>query len=112
MVVWSPYLLGRDPAHWGLPMAFRPERFLADAAGDRPAGTRDAIASLAYAPFGAGPRKCIGFALAHMELQLIASRVAERLRLEPRFTTMPRPEGMVTSRPAGGVPVRVVARAG
>lgn len=115
MVVWSPYLLGRDPAHWRDPTEFRPARFTADA-GDGEAGTDNAatraVTSMAYAPFGAGPRKCIGFALAHMELQLIASRVAERLRLEPRFATVPPPEGMVTSRPAGGVPVRVVARAG
>lgn len=110
MVVWSPYLLGRDPAHWEHPTAFRPERFLGDGAGDGSAATRDAVTSLAYAPFGAGPRTCIGFALAHMELQLVASRVAERLRLEPLFTDVPRPEGMVTSRPTGGVPVRVLAR--
>lgn len=106
LLLWSPYLLGRDPAHWDEATTFRPERFLD---GDGAAG-RDAVVDLAYAPFGAGPRKCIGFALAQLELQLIASRVAQRLRLAPRFAGVPRPVGMVTSRPEGGVPVTVHAR--
>jgi cytochrome P450 len=103
-VVWSPYLMGRDPAHWDDPLAFRPERFL-DATGR--VVDRDAVANLAYLPFGAGPRKCIGFALAQMELTLLVSRLARRLDLDPAFTAPPAAEGMVTSRPVGGVPATV-----
>jgi cytochrome P450 len=116
LLLWSPYLLGRDPAHWHDPTAFRPDRFTGGSA-DHVDGTthvdgaaHDAVTTLAYLPFGAGPHKCIGFALAHMELQLIASRVAQRLRLEPRFDTLPPPTGMVVSRPDAGIPVTVRAR--
>lgn len=101
-VVWSAYLMGRDPAYWDDPTAFRPERFLDDSGA---ALDRDAVTNVAYLPFGAGARKCIGFALAQMEMQLVVSRLAQRVDLEPAFTQIPAPEGMVTSRPAGGVPV-------
>jgi cytochrome P450 len=100
-VVWSAYLMGRDPAYWDEPTVFRPERFLD---GSGLAVDRDAVTNLAYLPFGAGVRKCIGFALAQMEMQLVVSRLAQRLDLEPAFTQIPAPEGMVTSRPRGGVP--------
>lgn len=103
LVVWSAYLMGRDPAHWDEPTVFRPERFL-DASGL--VLDRDAVTNLAYLPFGAGVRKCIGFALAQMEMQLIVSRLAQRLDLEPALTQIPAPEGMVTSRPRGGVPAK------
>jgi len=105
-VIWSAYLMGRDPKYWDDPLAFRPERFL-DAAGRTI--DRDAVTNLAYLPFGAGPRKCIGFALAQMELVTIVSRLAQRLDLTPAFTTPPAPEGVVTSRPVGGVPVVIHA---
>ena len=103
-LVWSPYLLGRDPDHWDGPMSFRPDRFLGTD-GDGGPGASDA-----YLPFGAGPRKCIGFALAHLEMQLIAARVAQRLDATPSFTAVPPAVGMVTSRPSGGVPVVVTER--
>jgi hypothetical protein len=44
-----------------------------------------------------------------MELTLLISRLAQRLDLDPGFTTPPAPEGLVTSRPTGGVPVVVRA---
>lgn len=103
-VVWSAYLMGRDPGYWDEPTVFRPERFL-DRSGH--ALDRDATTSLAYLPFGAGVRKCIGFALAQMEMQLVVSRLAQRVDLEPAFTQIPASEGMVTSRPLGGVPTTV-----
>jgi cytochrome P450 len=106
LVVWSAYLMGRDPAYWDEPTVFRPERFL-DSSGL--VLDRDAVTNLAFLPFGAGVRKCIGFALAQMEMQLVVSRLAQRLDLEPAFTQIPTPEGMVTSRPLGGVPARTLA---
>ncbi|HET6949431.1 MAG TPA: cytochrome P450 [Acidimicrobiales bacterium] len=75
---------------------------VADSSGRVP--DRDAITNLAFLPFGAGVRQCIGFALAQMEMQRIISRLAQRLDLEPAFTQPPPPEGMVTSGPHGGVP--------
>jgi cytochrome P450 len=61
-------------------------------------------------PFGRGPRNCIGFALAQMELTLVIARLAQRLDLDPTRDREPRPVGMVVNRPRGGVPMRVRVR--
>jgi cytochrome P450 len=105
LVLWSPYLMGRDPTAWENPLEFQPERFagrsLADARSDP-----------GWAPFGRGPRSCIGFALAQMEMTLIPSRLAQRLDVELVTPGVPAPAGMVVSRPSGGLPVRLRNRVG
>lgn len=100
MVAWSPYLAGRDPRAWDEPLAFRPERHL------DPTPEQAARTEAAWVPFGRGPRRCIGFALAQMELTLVLARLAQRVDLELVDPTTPRPRGMVVNRPAGGVRVR------
>ena len=62
----------------------------------------------AWVPFGRGPRRCIGFALAQMELTLILARLAMRVDLHAVNPNTPSPQGMVVNRPRGGVPVRMV----
>ncbi|KAG4442853.1 hypothetical protein IFR05_001649 [Cadophora sp. M221] len=61
-IVFSPWVLNRDPAHWG-PNArcFVPERWL-----DDPSGGADHPYS--FLTFGAGPRRCIGEQYARDEL--------------------------------------------
>ena len=58
-------------------------------------------------PFGGGYRKCIGFALATLELQALAVRLAQRVSwtLDRPAT---RPAGVATFAPKGGVPITVV----
>ncbi len=104
LLLWSPYLAGRDPAVWSDPLRFDPGRFQA------PTAAQQAIIDRAWVPFGRGPRQCIGFALAQMELVLILARIAQRLDLTPTSTVVPRPVGMVVNRPDGGVPVLVAPR--
>ena len=100
MVMWSPYLAGRSVDAWGDPLEFRPERHL----NPRP----ESIAQMqaAWVPFGRGPRRCIGFGLAQMELTLILARLALRLDLQAVNQDTPDPHGVVVNRPRGGVPVR------
>jgi cytochrome P450 len=105
LVMWSPYLMGRDAGSWERALEFRPERF-------EGRSSSDARSDPAWAPFGRGPRSCIGFALAQMEMTLIASRLAQRLDIELTETAIPAPTGMVVSRPTGGVPARLRNRAG
>jgi cytochrome P450 len=105
LVLWSPHLAGRDPQAWTDPLTFDPDRFV-----DPPEAKR-AIADAAWVPFGRGPRNCIGFALAQMELTLVIARLAQRLDLEPTSDRPPRPVGMVVNRPSGGAPMRVRLRA-
>ena len=104
LVLWSPYLAGRDPGSWTDPDEFRPERFAdLDEA-------QKALADDAWVPFGRGPRMCIGFALAQMELTLIVARLAQRVDLASVVAQPPEASGLIVSRPVGGVPMRVAAR--
>ena len=100
-ILWSPYLAGRDARGWGDPLTFRPQRHL------DPAPAATAVNDAAWVPFGRGPRMCIGFALAQMELTLGIARLAQRVDITPESTELPRPYGMVVNRPTGGVRVRV-----
>ena len=59
----------------------------------------------AWVPFGRGPRRCIGFALAQMELTLIVSRLAQRVDMALVNEEVPVPYGMVVNRPLDGVMV-------
>jgi cytochrome P450 len=101
MILWSPYVAGRSYL-WGDPLTFRPERFIDP-------DNQPAIDS-AWMPFGKGPRACIGFALAMMELTLVLARIAERVDIHLDATEIPKPEGMIVNRPSGGVPARVIRR--
>ncbi|MBA3605246.1 MAG: cytochrome P450 [Acidimicrobiia bacterium] len=103
-MLWSPYLAGRAPAAWADPDTFDPDRFL---------GLTDAqrvLADEAWVPFGRGPRMCVGFALAQMELTLIVARLAQRLDLTPTALRPPDPAGLIVSRPVGGAPMFVAPR--
>ena len=83
------------------PDAFVPQRFI-----DPPTWPK-----LAYLPFGAGPRVCIGSHLADIEALVALARIGRRYRLEPRPGAKPlRFKLSVTMRPADGVPIRLVPR--
>jgi cytochrome P450 len=100
LVMYSPYLLGRDARSWPEPLEFRPARFEGQAGSD-------ARNDPAWAPFGRGTRSCIGFALAQMEMILIPSRLAQRIDIELLGTDVPKPCGIVVSRPSGGLPATI-----
>jgi cytochrome P450 len=104
LVLWSAHLAGRDPRAWTDPLRFDPDRFV-DAPPDQ-----QALADIAWVPFGRGARNCIGFALAQMELTLILARLAQRLDIAAVREEAPGPVGMVVNRPAGGAPMRVSVR--
>jgi pentalenene oxygenase len=85
-VLLSPYVVQRDPDLWPEPERFDPSRF---AAGD-PGGAR----SYSYFPFGAGPRVCVGQALARLEAETVLRETAAR------FALAPGPGDKLTVRPA------------
>ncbi len=76
VVLTSPYAVHRDPRWFPDPLAFRPERWLADDSA-RP--------KFAYFPFGGGARVCIGERFAWMEGTLLLAAIGQRwrFRLEP-----------------------------
>jgi len=69
----SPYLIQRDPDFWENPDWFDPDRFGPDRLRDRH--------RLAFLPFSAGPRNCIGEFLARIEMQIHLMLIAQQLRL-------------------------------
>jgi cytochrome P450 len=72
-IIISSYLTHRHPDFWDNPEGFDPERFTPEA--------RKARHRYAYIPFGGGPRGCIGFPFAMLEMPLVLARVLQRFRL-------------------------------
>ncbi len=81
VLVVSPYLLHRHPAHWpvGAEARAQPELFdPSDAAGAVGASAR---AAGAFMPFGAGPKRCPAGHFALAELRLALASVLRRFEL-------------------------------
>jgi cytochrome P450 len=87
-----------DPGLYPDPEAFRPERFL----GEQPDG-------YSYVPFGGGAHRCLGAALATMELELMIEAIVTRLELAPDGPPAKPVRRGVTLAPSGGAKVRVAA---
>ncbi len=97
VVVINVRNIHRHPALWQRPDEFDPTRFLPE--------RRGAIPRLAFMPFGAGPRVCIGNHLALTEGQLILAQIAQRF--DPQLVPGHRVEERlaVTLRPRDGLPM-------
>jgi cytochrome P450 len=85
-----------DPELWDEPSAFRPERFL-----DNPPD------AYGYLPFGGGAHRCLGAALATMELELAIEAMATRVTLEPAAPPARPVRRGVTLAPKGGARVKI-----
>ncbi|CAL1277906.1 unnamed protein product [Larinioides sclopetarius] len=69
------YSLHRDEDVFPDPEKFDPERFLAENSADIP--------EYAYIPFSGGPRNCIGYRYAMMEVKILVSAVLRNFVIEP-----------------------------
>jgi cytochrome P450 len=98
-MVLSPWVTHRHPAFWDDPETFDPDRFSGERSAERP--------PLAYIPFGAGPRFCVGGHFAMVEALVVTAMVARRWRLRPVEGRSVIPLPGITLRPAGGVWVRL-----
>ncbi|MEY2590030.1 MAG: hypothetical protein QOJ67_2014 [Acidimicrobiaceae bacterium] len=94
-VLYSPYITHRLPEVWGDPEEFRPERW-----------QDGEPVPYSFVPFGGGYRKCIGFSLATLELQVLAVRLAQQVSWTLDQPTA-RPSGVATFVPKGGVPITI-----
>ena len=95
----SIYALHQDPQYYPNPQKFDPDRFAPELVKQRP--------KLAYMPFGAGPRMCIGNHFAMMEMQLILAMLVQRFDFELVDDAPVVPLPLVTLSPRGGIKMRV-----
>ena len=65
--------IGRDPEFFPEPDSFRPERFMGK--------SKEEVNPLTFLPFGHGPRHCIGFRLAMMEIQIALVHMIRKVRV-------------------------------
>lgn len=97
--------------HLSLVSIHRDGRFYDDPERFRPSRWRDASPQskgYAFAPFGAGPRDCLGRRFAMLEATLVLATVGARFRVEPLSDLETAPQ--MTTQPADDVPARVVER--
>ncbi|HGG56311.1 MAG TPA: cytochrome P450 [Nannocystis exedens] len=74
------YATHRHPDFWPDPERFSPERFSVQASKGRH--------PMAHAPFGGGPRVCLGMAFALQEMVLAIASIAQRFRLQRSYGTV------------------------
>ena len=97
----SQSVLHRDARFWSDPDRFDPLRFTAEAKAARP--------KLAYFPFGAGPRLCIGENFAWMEGVLLMATLLQRWEMELLSRDVVS-QASITLRPRGGIAMRLRGR--
>ena len=102
-LLMSQYVTHREERFFPEPLQFKPERWSDDA--------KSKMTRLAYFPFGAGGRQCIGESFAWMEAVLVLATLAQKweLRLFPRHRVEPQP--LITLRPKYGMRMTVAPRA-
>jgi len=97
LIMMSPYVIHRDPRYFPDPDVFDPLRWTPEGKATRP--------KLAYCPFGAGPRQCIGEGFAWMEAMLLLTTLGQRWRMRLAPGHQVRLEPLVTLRAKGGMPM-------
>ena len=99
--IW-PWLIHRHNALWENPDEFDRDRFAA--------GARSGRHRFQYLPFGGGPRLCVGARFATVEALTILAHWLRQWSFTPIPSRNIRMSGMVTLRPAGGLPLIVERR--
>lgn len=95
----SVYHLHRNKKYWKQPNDFIPERFLDK---EHPMANSEA-----YYPFGGGPRMCIGFYFATMEITIALAQLLYHFDFELEETHKVEFEPLVTLKPKYGIKLRI-----
>lgn len=100
VVFMSQWVTHRDARWFPDPDRFLPDRWTPE--------FRAGLPKLAYFPFGAGPRQCIGEAFAWMELVLLVATIAQRWSFSLVPGTAVAPQPLITLRAKHGM--KMIAR--
>jgi cytochrome P450 len=100
-VQYSSWVSHHLPDVWEDPFTFKPERFVGAA--------KDAIPKGAYVPFGGGSRTCIGMRFGQAEIDVIATKILSRFRLDVDPGYVMHVRQSPTIGPSGGLPVTIRA---
>lgn len=97
--VITGYITNRHPDFWENPEGFDPERFDEQRSKGR--------SRAAYLAFGAGPRGCLGFPFAMMEMPLVLARIMQTFKVElvPGQTVVAEPALSLRQKPGARVTV-------
>lgn len=79
VVFMSGYCLGRTPDIWPSPLEFQPERFDPE--------IEESMHRFQWAPFGAGPRMCLGANFAQMSVVLMVVTLIQHQKFTPIYPT-------------------------
>lgn len=103
-VFMPPYVLHRDPLLWPDPEKFDPNRFSAK--------NKEAQAACTYMPFGMGPRQCIGFRFALLEMKTAMFRVLSKVKFQTAGDTVSQLNfrSVLIMQPRDPISLEIVAR--
>ena len=99
VTIMSIYHLHRNPKYWQQADEFIPERFIGK---NNPLMNSDA-----YYPFGAGPRMCIGFYFATMEITIVLAQLLYHFDFELDEDHKVAIEPLVTLKPRYGIKLKI-----
>jgi len=97
-----PWVVHRDPRWYDDPDAFQPDRWTDE--------FRSSLPRLAYFPFGAGPRRCVGERFALMEAKIVLASIYQDVHLEVHSQTTFDVEYEITTRPKHPIWMTVTSR--
>jgi cytochrome P450 len=98
----SPWVVQRDARWFPEPERFRPERWTPE--------FKESLPRLAFFPFGAGARQCIGDSFAWTEMTLLIATIAQRWRLAHVAGHRAVPQPLITLRARYGMMMTARAR--
>jgi len=100
-IISSPWVLHRHPKLWCNPNDFDPTRFLGKEAAS--------IQRFSYAPFGMGPRVCIGASFSMQEMIIVLALFVKNLNFHHIDDEEPQPIMRITIQPSTPVNVKIEA---
>lgn len=103
-VFMPPYVLHRDPALWSNPEKFDPNRFSPE--------NRATHVPYSYMPFGMGPRQCIGFRFALLEMKTAMVKILSKVKFQRAADTVSqlRFRSVLLMQPRDPILLQIVAR--